>query len=40
MYHLLLVLRLSGVSLSDVVGELSHRTGRSGLEEKASRPQE
>lgn len=38
LYHLLVVLALTGVTLDDVVAELSHRTGRSGLEEKASRP--
>lgn len=39
-YHLLVVLKLSGVSLAEIVEELSRRTGRSGLEEKASRPKE
>lgn len=38
LYHLILVLRLSGVSLGEVVAELGRRAGRSGLEEKASRP--
>jgi phosphoribosyl-ATP pyrophosphohydrolase len=37
LYHLLVVLRLSEVPLAEVVAELGRRTGRSGLEEKASR---
>ena len=37
LYHLLVVLRLSEVPLAEVVAELCRRTGRSGLEEKASR---
>jgi phosphoribosyl-ATP pyrophosphohydrolase len=36
-YHLLVVLRASGVPLSAVMEELERRTGRSGLEEKAAR---
>lgn len=36
-YHLLVVLEVSGVSLDDVKAELAGRTGRTGLEEKASR---
>ncbi|SKA35391.1 phosphoribosyl-ATP diphosphatase [Consotaella salsifontis] len=36
-YHLLVVLRLKGVSLSDVMEELERRTAQTGLEEKASR---
>ncbi|WP_417687284.1 phosphoribosyl-ATP diphosphatase [Roseibium sp.] len=40
LYHLLVVLRISGVSLEDVMAELSRRTGQSGLEEKASRPKD
>jgi phosphoribosyl-ATP pyrophosphohydrolase len=40
LYHLLVVLRISGVSLSDVMAELAGRTGQTGLEEKASRPKE
>jgi phosphoribosyl-ATP pyrophosphohydrolase len=39
-YHLLVVLRIGGVSVQDVLGELQRRTGQSGLAEKASRPQE
>ena len=35
---LLVVLRVSGVPLDAVLDELAGRTGRSGLEEKASRP--
>ncbi|RVB16975.1 phosphoribosyl-ATP pyrophosphatase, partial [Mesorhizobium sp. M7A.F.Ca.CA.004.05.1.1] len=38
MYHWLVVLGLSGVSLSDVLRELEGRTRRSGIAEKASRP--
>ena len=38
-YHWLVVLGLSGVPLSDVLKELESRTGRSGIAEKASRPQ-
>ncbi|WP_027161033.1 phosphoribosyl-ATP diphosphatase [Mesorhizobium sp. WSM1293] len=37
-YHWLVVLGLSGVSLSDVLKELEGRTRRSGIAEKASRP--
>ena len=37
MYHLLVMLRASGVTLDDVMAELERRTGQSGLEEKASR---
>ena len=37
LYHLLVVLQASSVSLQDVVGELERRTIRSGHEEKASR---
>lgn len=38
LYHWLVVLALSGVSLAEVLAELEARTGRSGLAEKASRP--
>ncbi|MEM8663544.1 MAG: phosphoribosyl-ATP diphosphatase [Pseudomonadota bacterium] len=37
-YHLTVLLTVSGLSWSDVLAELSRRTSRSGLEEKASRP--
>ena len=37
-YHLLVVLQARGVTLSEVEAALSRRTGQSGLEEKASRP--
>jgi len=40
LYHLLVVLSVSGVPLKDVMKELANRTGQTGLEEKASRPQE
>ena len=38
LYHLLVVLKISDVSLDDVMAELARRTGQTGLEEKASRP--
>ena len=37
LYHLMVVLAVSGVPLSEVMAELQARTGRSGLAEKASR---
>ncbi len=37
LYHLLILLRASGVSLDDVMDELQKRTARSGIEEKLSR---
>lgn len=40
LYHLLVVLNVSDVPLDDVMKELGRRTGQTGLEEKASRPQE
>ncbi len=40
LYHLLVVLNVSSVPLADVMAELGRRTGQTGLEEKASRPQE
>lgn len=40
LYHLLVVLEASEVSLDAVMDELAGRTGRTGLEEKASRPPE
>ncbi len=40
LYHLIVVLRIAGVPLSDVMAELAARTGRSGLEEKAARPKD
>lgn len=40
LYHLLVVLRMSGVPLRDVLAELARRTGRSGIEEKAARPKD
>jgi len=36
-YHLLVLLKASGVSLDEVMAELERRTAQSGLEEKASR---
>ncbi|WP_319487046.1 phosphoribosyl-ATP diphosphatase [uncultured Cohaesibacter sp.] len=38
LYHLLVVLKICDVPLSDVMAELASRTGQTGLEEKASRP--
>ncbi len=40
LYHLLVVLNISKVPLGDVMNELARRTGQTGLEEKASRPQD
>ena len=37
LYHLLVALRLRGVALRDVVGELIRRSSQSGLSEKAAR---
>lgn len=37
LYHLLVLLRVADVPLANVMAELDSRTGRSGLEEKASR---
>jgi len=37
LYHLLVLLRATGVPLSDVMDVLEGRTGQSGLAEKASR---
>jgi phosphoribosyl-ATP pyrophosphohydrolase len=37
LYHLLVVLKASGVSLDEVMAELESRTAQSGLAEKASR---
>ena len=37
LYHLMVVLKIGGVALQDVLGELERRTGQSGLAEKASR---
>ncbi|MCV6574326.1 MAG: phosphoribosyl-ATP diphosphatase [Cohaesibacter sp.] len=38
LYHLLVVLKMSNVPLSDVMDELARRTAQTGLQEKASRP--
>lgn len=37
LYHLLVLLRCEKIALHEVFAELGRRTGRSGLEEKASR---
>ncbi len=37
LYHLMVVLKIGGVPLQDVMGELERRTSQSGLAEKASR---
>jgi phosphoribosyl-ATP pyrophosphohydrolase len=37
LYHLLVLLHLRGVPLSDIFSELERRTGQSGRQEKASR---
>lgn len=39
LYHLLVVLKIAGIPLDDVMAELERRTAQSGLQEKASRPQ-
>jgi phosphoribosyl-ATP pyrophosphohydrolase len=38
LYHLLVVLKIAEVPLSDVFAELERRTKETGLQEKASRP--
>ena len=40
LYHLLVVLEARGVALAEVEAALSQRTGKTGLEEKAARPNE
>jgi phosphoribosyl-ATP pyrophosphohydrolase len=40
LYHLLVLLRASGVGLAEVMAELETRTAQSGLAEKASRPKD
>ncbi|MBW3099118.1 phosphoribosyl-ATP diphosphatase [Pseudohoeflea coraliihabitans] len=40
LFHLLVVLRMSDVPLSEVLQELERRTGQSGLAEKAARTSE
>lgn len=40
LYHLLVLLAASDVTLSDVMGELARRQGVSGIAEKASRPKD
>lgn len=37
LYHLLVVLKIADIPLSDVMTELEQRTGQTGLEEKAGR---
>ena len=37
LYHLMVVLKIGGIRLQDVLGELERRTGQSGIAEKASR---
>ncbi len=38
LFHLMVLLRSRGLSLSDIAHELAHREGLSGLVEKAQRP--
>jgi phosphoribosyl-ATP pyrophosphohydrolase len=38
LYHLLVLLKASGISPEEVMAELKHREGTGGLVEKASRP--
>lgn len=37
LFHLLVVLRIADIPLEQVLAELAHRTGQSGLAEKAAR---
>ena len=37
-FHLLVVLKVAGIPLAEVMAELERRTGQSGIAEKASRP--
>ncbi len=39
LYHLLVVLKIADIPLTEVFAELERRTGQSGIQEKASRPQ-
>lgn len=38
LYHLLVVLKIGGISIEEVMAELSRRTRQSGISEKAGRP--
>ncbi|KAB2700785.1 MULTISPECIES: phosphoribosyl-ATP diphosphatase [unclassified Ochrobactrum] len=38
LYHLMVVWKIAGVPLEEVLQELDRRTGQTGLEEKAARP--
>ncbi|MBZ8133560.1 phosphoribosyl-ATP diphosphatase [Afifella sp. IM 167] len=40
LFHLMVLLQVSGVSFEEVKAELERRTGQTGLEEKASRGRE
>jgi len=40
LYHLIVLLEASGLTLADVMDELSRRQGVSGIAEKASRPKD
>jgi phosphoribosyl-ATP pyrophosphohydrolase len=40
LYHLLVVLHVAGIPLSEILDELERRTAQTGLQEKASRPKE
>jgi phosphoribosyl-ATP pyrophosphohydrolase len=40
LYHLLVMMRLRGVTLDEVMMELARRTSQTGLQEKASRPKD
>ncbi|PST17746.1 phosphoribosyl-ATP diphosphatase [Rhizobium sp. JAB6] len=37
LYHLMVVLKIAGIPVENVMGELERRTAQSGLQEKASR---
>ena len=39
LYHLMVLLHARAISVTDVLGELERRTARSGLAEKAARPE-
>ncbi len=40
LYHWLVVMKVAGLPLADVIAELERRTAQSGIAEKASRPRD
>jgi phosphoribosyl-ATP pyrophosphohydrolase len=40
LYHWLVVMKVAGIPLSDVMAELERRTAQSGIAEKAARPRD